>query len=110
MPPGAPDWQVSATSWLFDCCPADYRGYPLLRRHPVVLARFAAVILDSEIRGMRGALSEARTSLREYVPDEVVDAAVRVLQTEEARLIRSRRGVALVEEALHGKVFVPKLQ
>ena len=108
-PPGTPDWQASATSWLLDCCPADYRGYVLLRRHPVMLARFAAAFVDSEIRGTRVALSQVRTSLGEYVPGEVIDAAVRVLQAEEARLTRSRRGVGLVEEALRGKVFVPQL-
>ena len=34
-PPGAPDWEVTATEFLLDCCPADYRRYQLLRRHPV---------------------------------------------------------------------------
>ena len=41
-PPGAPDWEVTAVEFLLDCCPSDYRGYPVLRRHPAVLARFAS--------------------------------------------------------------------
>ena len=40
-PPGAPGWEASAAAWLLDLCPADWRGYPGLRKHLVVLARFA---------------------------------------------------------------------
>ena len=49
-PPGAPDWELTATEFLLDCCPADYRRYRLLRRHPVVLARFAAVFVGAQER------------------------------------------------------------
>ena len=45
-PPGSPEWELSAVAFLFDCCPADFRGYAVLQRHPLVLARFAA-LLDS---------------------------------------------------------------
>ncbi|MFZ0531016.1 MAG: hypothetical protein WAL91_10840, partial [Propionicimonas sp.] len=48
-PPEAPDWERTAVAFLFDCCPADYRGYPVLRRHPVVLARFAAQFVESQV-------------------------------------------------------------
>jgi hypothetical protein len=44
-PPGAPDWERTAVAYLFDCCPPDLRGYEVLRRHPPVLARFAAVFV-----------------------------------------------------------------
>ncbi|WP_285127652.1 hypothetical protein [Propionibacterium freudenreichii] len=40
---------------------------------------------------------------------EVLDGAVSMLESEESRLIRLRRAVALVEEALRGKVFMRKL-
>ena len=41
-PPGAPDWERTAVAWLFDLCPPDYRAHEVLRRYPVLLARFAA--------------------------------------------------------------------
>ena len=46
-PPGAEGWEEGAVAFLFDCCPADFRAYPVLRRHPLVLARFAAHFLDT---------------------------------------------------------------
>ncbi len=109
LPPGAPDWELSASTWLLDCCPADYRGYAVLRRHPVVLARFAADFIEGQIRSSRQALSQARASLNDYVEPQVLDSATDMLEAEEARLIRVRRAVALVEEALRGKIFIRKL-
>lgn len=109
LPPGVAGWEQSASAWLLDCCPADYRGYPVLRRHPVVLARFAADFVEGQIRSSRQALSRARASLDEYVEPQVLDSATQMLEAEEARLIRVRRAVALVEEALRGKIFIRKL-
>src|SRR3712207_8593651 len=40
-PPGAPDWEHTAVAWLFDLVPPDYRAHEVLRRYPVLLARFA---------------------------------------------------------------------
>lgn len=108
-PPAVEDWEQAAVSWLLDCCPADYRSYPVLRRHPVVLARFAAEFVEGQIRSTRSALGEARPSLFDQVEPRVLDSAVDMLQAEEARLVRRRRAVALVEEALRGKVFIRKL-
>lgn len=109
LPPGAPDWERSATSYLLDCCPADYRAYPVLQRHPVVLARFAADFVEGQIRSSRQALAQARSSLHDYVPNQVLDSAAEMLQSEEARLVRTRRSVALIEESLRGKIFIQKI-
>src|SRR5205823_5855961 len=46
-PPDAPGWEHTAAAWLLDLSPPDYRGYPVLRRHLVVLARFAALHLEA---------------------------------------------------------------
>lgn len=107
--PGTTDWERSASIWLFDCCPADYRGYQVLHRHPLVLARFAADFVDSQIRASRQALAKARVDLGDCVEVQVLEAATQVLEAECARLTRVRRGVALIEEALRGKVFLRKL-
>ena len=96
-------------AWLLDLCPPEYRGYPLLRRHDVVLARFAALHVEACQAAVRRGLSEARGALRGLVDADTVVAAVEVWQAEEARLIAERRAVGLVEEALRGRRFVARL-
>ncbi|MDP2775050.1 MAG: hypothetical protein Q8O61_15970 [Nocardioides sp.] len=108
-PPDSPDWEATAASWLLDLCPADYRGYPGLRRHVVVLARFAVLYVEAGQAACRRGLSEARADLREVASDEVVDAAIQTFQLEEARLLGIRRAVGLVEEALRGRRYVARL-
>ena len=108
-PPAGEEWIASAVAFLLDCCPADYRGHQVLRRHPVVLARLAAQFVESQIRASREALASARAGLGDVVGPDVLDSTVEVLQSEEARLVRVRRGVLLVEEALRGRVFIRKL-
>jgi cobalamin biosynthesis protein CobD/CbiB len=108
-PPVAADWEQSATAYLLDCCPADFRGYPVLRRHPVVLAGFAAQFVESQLRASQAGLAGARAHLDAHVPPHVVESAVEAWQEQIANLVRVRRAVALVEEALRGKVFIRKL-
>jgi hypothetical protein len=108
-PPGAPDWERTAVAWLLDLCPPDYRGYPLLRRHDVVLARFAALHVEGCQAAVRQGLSEARGALRGVVDADTVERAVEVWQAEEARLLAERRAVGLVEDALRGRRFVARL-
>ena len=107
--PHTPDWEASATAYLLDCSPPEYRGYPVLRRHPVVLARFAAEHVESQLTACREGLGGVRASLGEYVTPEVVEAATCAWHDQEAALRRRRREIALVEEALRGKVFIRKL-
>ena len=96
-------------AWLLDLCPPEYRGYPLLRRHDVVLARFAALHVEACQAAVRRGLSEARGALRGLVDADTVVGAVEVWQAEEARLLAERRAVGLVEEALRGRRFVARL-
>ena len=107
--PHAPDWEATAVNFLLDCCPPEYRAYPVLRRHAVVLARFAAEHVESQVVACRDGIGGVRASLGEYVPPEVLDAALAAWHEQEAFLRRRRREVALVEEALRGKVFIRKL-
>lgn len=108
-PPGAPDWELTATAWLLDLCPPEYRTYPALRRHPVVLARFAVLFVEACQAAVNRGLSEARGGLREVADGLVVEAAVETWQRESARLLGVRRGAGLVEEALRGRRFVARL-
>lgn len=108
-PPGAPDWETTAVGWLLDLCPPEYRTYPALRRHAVVLARFSVLHVEACQAAVNQGLSEARGGLREVAEPSVVDAAVQTWQHESARLIGLRRAVGLVEEALRGRRFVERL-
>ena len=108
-PPGVPGWEATATSWLLDISPPEYRGYPVLRRHPVVLARFTALHVEAGQSVVRRGLSEARGVLRDVVDPDTVEAALLVWQAEQARLLTERRAVQLVEEALRGRRFVARL-
>ncbi len=108
-PPGAPGWEQTAVSWLLDLCPPEYRGYPTLRRHDVVLARFAVLHVDASQAAVRRGLSEARAELRDVASPDVVEAAIETWHAEGARLMAERRAVGLVEEALRGRRFVARL-
>jgi hypothetical protein len=92
-----------------DCCPADFRAYPVLRNHPVVLAQFATHFVNGQQEASRRGLADVRTSLSEYVDPPIVEAAAQAWLEQGARLTRTRRAVSLLEEALRGRVFVPKL-
>ncbi len=108
-PPGAPGWERSAVAWLLDICPPEFRGYPVLRRHDVVLARFAVLHVEACQAAVQRGLSEARGVLRDVADRDTVERAVETWHAESARLLAERRAVGLVEEALRGKRFVARL-
>jgi hypothetical protein len=109
QPPGADGFERTAVAFLIDLCPPDYRAYDVLRRQPLVLARFAAHHVNGAIEAAREGYRMARTELRDAVPPEVVGEALEAWETEGARLVALARSVDLVEQALRGKRFVPRL-
>ena len=108
-PPDAPDWEVTAASWLLDLCPPDYRRFSGLRKHVVVLARFAVLHVEAQQLATRRGLSEIRGDLRDVADEAVVEAAVQTFQLEDARLLAVRREVGLVEDALRGRRYRVRL-
>src|SRR5215210_6574600 len=108
-PPGAPGWEHSAVSWLLDICPPEFRSYAVLRRHDVVLARFAVLHVEACQAAVRRGLSEARAELRDVTDPDTIEAAVEAYHSEAARLLAERRAVGLVEEALRGRRFIARL-
>ncbi len=108
-PPDAPDWERTAVNWLFDICPPEYRSHQALRRHVVVLARFAVLHVEASQVACRRGVSEARGELKDVADLDVIEAAVQAWHSEDARLLRLRREVGLVEEALRGRRFVARL-
>ncbi|MBA8794877.1 hypothetical protein FHX74_002505 [Friedmanniella endophytica] len=113
-PPGSEGWLPTAVAFLLDCCPPDFRGYPELRRHPAVLARFADRFVAAQAEAATTGLAEIRTALRDLVrsgeiTEPVVDRAADAWQEQQAQLVRTRRAVGLVEQAIRGEVFVRRL-
>ena len=111
--PGSPGWSRSAAAWLLDQCPPEYRGYPVLRQHPVVLAWLAGYHVAGQVEATRRALAGARAGLRDVLPragaEAVVEAAVEAIEREQARLAGVSRALRLVEQALQGHEYVPRL-
>ena len=108
-PAGSPDWQQSAVAWLLDQCPPDYRGYPVLMRHPLALARLAAFHVESGIDAGRRGLSTVRADLAVDLPAPAILQVLEALEAEQARLIGARRAVRLIEDALRGRAYIPRL-
>ena len=109
LPPQAPDWERSAVAWLLDQCPPDYRAYDVLRAHPVVLARFAKQHLEAAVEAARQGIRTARHDLRDVVTPEVVEAVLGAYDREGRRLVQAARAAGLVEAALRGERWVPRL-
>ncbi len=108
-PPDAPGWQESAARWLLDICPPEFRSYPVLRRHVVALSGFAVAHTDAGLQAARTALAETRTSLRDHLEPHTVEVVVATWEETVAGLVARRRAVGLVDEALRGRRFRPRL-
>jgi hypothetical protein len=98
-PPVGDAWPVEAVAWLLDQCPGDFRGYPVLMRHPRVLAEFAADHVDAQRQGLRSTIASLRSRLRDEAPDVVV-RALAVAEREQARLELVAASVEAVRQAL----------
>lgn len=109
LPAGVPGWEDSASRWLLDLGPPEFRSYDVLRRHTLVLARFAALHVEAGLAASRTGLGQTRDNLRDHVEPETVMAALTTWEREIARLLALRRSVSLVEEALRGRRFRAKL-
>jgi hypothetical protein len=108
-PSGSPGWERSAVAWLLDQCPPEYRGYPVVVRHPLVLCRLAAHHCDAGIDAVRRAISTARADLGDDLPAPAMTDLLEVLQAEQVRLLAVRRAVGLLDDALRGRRYVPRL-
>ncbi len=96
-------------SWLYDQVPADYRAYEVLRRHPMLLARLAGEQVVASLEAARAGWRTLRADLRDELPTEAVEAAMVVYEREGRRLAELGRAVTVVEAALRGLRWVPRL-
>jgi hypothetical protein len=108
-PPGSEGFERTAVGWLFDLCPPEYRAHDVLRAHPVVLARFARQHVEAAVEAARTGYRTARADLRELVGPDVVEAVLGAYDREGRRLAQAGRQVAMVEAALRGERWVPRL-
>ena len=108
-PPGSDDFEATAVAWLLEIVPADYRLHGVLRRHPVALAAMARHHTAACVEGARTGYRTVRTELAEELPPHAVDAVLTAYRTEGRRLAATARAVVLVERAIRGEVFTPRL-
>jgi hypothetical protein len=108
-PPGSPDFERTAVSWLLDVVPPDYRLHGILLRHPVALAALARHHLTACVEGARSGYRSARAELGKDLPPAGLAAVLAVYQAEGRRLVTTARAVELVGRALRGETFVPQL-
>jgi hypothetical protein len=108
-PPGAPDWERTAVAWLFDLVPPDYRAHEVLRRYPVLLARFAGDHVAAGLEAARTGWRTVRVELADQLPADAIEAAMTAYEREGTRLSAAARGVEVVGGALQGERWVPRL-
>jgi hypothetical protein len=108
-PPGSEEFESTAVAWLLDVVPPDYRLHGVLRRHPVALAAMARHHCEACVEGARKGYRTARTDLSGALPPHAVDAVLSAYRREGSRLAATATAVGLVERALRGEEFTPKL-
>ena len=108
-PPGSDDFESTAVGWLLDVVPPDYRLHGVLRRYPVALATMARYHSLACVEGAREGYRTARTELAGALPPHAIDTVLAAYRKEGARLAAIARAVGLVERALRGEVFTPKM-
>ena len=108
-PPGSPDFERTAVSWLLDVVPPDYRLHGVLLRHPVALAALARHHVAACVEGARAGYRSARAELGNELPPGGLAAVLAVYQAEGRRLVTTAHAVELVGRALRGETFVPQV-
>jgi len=108
-PPGSEDFESTAVGWLLDVVPPDYRLHGVLRRYPVALATMARYHSKACVEAARQGYRMARTDLAGALPPHAIDTVLAAYRKEGARLAATAEAVALVERALRGEVFTPKM-
>jgi hypothetical protein len=108
-PPGDPGFARTAVDWLLDMVPPDYRLHGVLLRHPVALASLARHHLGACVVGARSGYRNARSDLGGQLPPGAIDAVLAAYRSEGRRLAAAAGAADLIERALRGERFVPRL-
>ena len=116
LPPGWPEdlgpvgygFEEQVQGWLLDRLPPEYRTSGL-RHQPVILAMAAHAHARATLEGAREVYRDLRAQLRDYVEPSQIDSGLRSLEALAAQFSRTEREVGMVEQALRGHVWKPKL-
>jgi hypothetical protein len=108
-PPGSDDFESTAAGWLLDVVPPDYRLHGVLRRYPVALAALARYHSRACVEGARQGYRTARTELAGVLPPHAIDTVLAAYRKDGGRLAATAEAVDLVERALRGEEFTPKM-
>ncbi|HQR80874.1 MAG TPA: hypothetical protein PLT68_11700 [Actinomycetota bacterium] len=119
MTPGPPGWPVDlppvgagfeqgVVGWLLDRLPPEYRT-SALRKHPLALAMAARGHTEATLDGTREVYRRLRAELRDWLGAAEIDTALVELERLAAQFARDRREVEMVEQALRGRVWKPRL-
>lgn len=99
--PGSFDWERSAVKWLRELVPNRYASYPVLLKHPVLLARHAHIQVQHEIRVARTALQTARAELPALgLHEGVIEHTIKLYAAEVMQLQHIARSIRAVTQAL----------
>jgi hypothetical protein len=109
QPPGTPEFEQTAVSWLLQVVPPDYMLHGVLKRHPIALATLARHHLTACVDGARNGYRSARSELRHQLPPSAVEGVLSAYRSEGMRLAESARAADLIERALRGEVFVRQM-
>src|SRR5580700_1988561 len=94
-PPDSEEFESTAITWLLDVVA------------PAAMARYHT---KACVEGAREGYRTARTELGGALPPHAIDTVLTAYRKEGARLAATARAVGLVERALRGEVFSPKMQ
>jgi hypothetical protein len=100
LPPDDPEWVRSATSWVIDILPPDYRTHAEIVAMPRVLAWMAATHVDHYQAATQQGYRTAAVDLRGRESPEVIQQVLAVYRAEKERLAAVREGIRAVRRAL----------
>ena len=95
--------------WLLDRCPPEYRSHDVLRRHPRALSRLCVHHCEATLDGARAAYAACRRELQGTIAPEALPEVMSALESEGARIAKTLREVRLVDDALAGTQWRPRL-
>jgi hypothetical protein len=104
------DWEQSAVAWMLDYGPAEWRleGYETLRNHPPFMAWYFRQVTEADLTAARKSWRALRAV--QNVPDVEQHTAQLQGLAILGRSLRDRAQAAeLVERAMTGELFVPRL-
>jgi hypothetical protein len=107
-PPGVQDWETTAAAWLLDLVP-EYRQHAAVRRHHVILAFIARHVIADAVEGARQGYRGGTQRAGWPCPAACYRRRVRAWRAEGERLAATACAVDLVERALRGETFRPRL-